>query len=424
MQKNSFAGRTVRFEYPNGMTLLVLENHANPTVSIYGFLKAGAYFNPSGRRGLASMTARMLGKGTTRRSKLEIAEALESVGARVGLSANTFTVAVSGQGLSHDLPLLVGTLAEELREPTFPADELQKLQLRTIAAIKQEDEETRSRAVERLTQIIYPPNNPFYQLSADALIEQIESIGVDDLRSFYETRYGASTLLLVVVGAVEAEQARLQIGDHLGDWITGPEPVIELPFTPLQTEALRDYVPMRDKANVDIVIGHASGLRRANPDYLAAQIANRALGQSTLSSRLGMKIRDEMGLTYGINSSFMESGLGDGPFLISVTVAPANITPAIETTNEIVNDFLANGINEEELRDEQSSWIGSFKVGLATNAGIAGQIASAELHGLGVEYLDRFPDQINALTKDEIDAAIRRYIHPERATTVIAGTID
>ena len=76
------------------------------------------------------------------------------------------------------------------------------------------------------------------------------------------------------------------------------------------------------------------------------------------------------------------------------------------------------------MRDEQSSWIGSFKIGLATNAGIAGQIASAELHGLGVEYLDRFPDEINALTKGEIDAAIRRYFHPERATTVIAGTID
>ena len=181
---------------------------------------------------------------------------------------------------------------------------------------------------------------------------------------------------------------------------------------------------MKDKANIDVVIGHASGLRRANPDYLAAVLANRALGQSTLSSRLGLKVRDEMGLTYGINSTFAESGLGDGPFLIGVTVAPENVELAIETTRQIVEEYISGGIRPDELGDEQSSVVGSFKVGLATNAGMASQLASAELYGLGVGYLDRFPDLIRALTKAEIDAAIRKYLHPARATTVIAGTYE
>jgi zinc protease len=181
---------------------------------------------------------------------------------------------------------------------------------------------------------------------------------------------------------------------------------------------------MKDKPNVDIVIGHASGLRRSSPDYLAANIANRALGQSTLSSRLGLKVRDEMGLTYGINSAFMESGLGDGPFLVSVTVAPSNVELAIKASLEIVDEFVAGGIRDEELQDEQSAWTGSFKIGLATNSGMAAQLASAELHGLGVHHLDIFPELVTAVTKSEVNEAIRRYLHPERATTVIAGTLD
>ena len=134
-----------------------------------------------------------------------------------------------------------------------------------------------------------------------------------------------------------------------------------------------------------------------------------------------MKVRDELGLTYGIHSSFPESGFADGPFVISVTIAPQNVAPAIDAALKIVNDYRDSGITPEELRDEQSSIIGGFKVGLATNAGMAAQLASAELFGLGVKHLDEFPNIIRAITKDQVDAAIRRYFHPQRATTVIAG---
>ena len=423
MSNLSFAARARRHQFPNGISLLVLENPANPTVSLSGFIKAGAFFNPADKDGLSSITASMLNKGTLKRSKLEIAESLESAGARLGLGSNTFTVSISGQSLSRDLSLIISTLAEELREPSFPAEELEKLKQRVIASIKEDQDETRVRAFERLTQILYPKGNPFHRIPAETLIHEIETISTEDVATFYRSRYSPSSAILVVVGDVVAEEVRALIEKHLGDWQGAPKSEIEFGETPLQTEARREIVPIKDKANCDIVIGHASRLRRVNPDYLAARIANNALGQSTLSSRLGLKVRDEMGLTYGINSSFSESGIGDGPFTISVTVAPQSIDLAIDTTLQIVNDYIANGIREEELKDEQSSSIGSFKLGLATNGGMAGQIATAELLGLGVGYLDQYPSLIAGLTKPHIDEAIRKYFHPEVATTVIAGTI-
>lgn len=422
MSNSSFASRTRHFRLSNGIKLFVLENHANPTVSLSGYLKAGAFFNPPNKDGLSSITASMFNKGTARRSKIEIAEDLEFAGARIGVSANTFTVSITGQSLSRDFPLIISTLAEELREPAFPKEELGKLIQRIIASIREDQDETRVRAYERMSQLLYPEGNPFHRPTAEKLIQQVETITTDDIREFYSSHYGAASMILSVAGDVEAERVRAIIEENLEKWDGVPPTEIELPETPLLAAPLRDVVPMKDKSNVDIIIGHPSRLRRSNPDYLAARIANSALGQSTLSSRLGLKVRDEMGLTYGIHSSLGESGLGDGPFTIGVTVAPQNIELAVATTLEIVRDYIEKGIREEELKDEQSSSIGSYKVGLATNGGMASQIASAELFGLGVKYLDEFPTLIASLTKNQIDEAIRKYFHPEVAATVIAGT--
>ena len=221
---------------------------------------------------------------------------------------------------------------------------------RIIANIKEEQDDTRVRAYDRMTQLVFPEGNPFHQTPAEKLIGQIETITVDDAREFHQKFYSPSSMILAVVGDVNAREAYALMEEKLGKWQGAPEAIIDIPETPLQSTALRETVAMRDKPNADVVIGHASRLRRSNPDFIAARIANNALGQSTLSSRLGLKVRDEMGLTYGINSSFAESGIGDGPFVITVTVAPQNIDLAVGATIEIVNDYIANGIREDELK--------------------------------------------------------------------------
>lgn len=418
----SFASRTARTELPNGIRLLVLENHANPTVSVAGSFMGGSYFAPPGKTGLARLTSDMLSKGTQRRSKLEIAEELESAGASVGVSSNTFTASISTQSLSRDLPMVLASLAEQLREPTFPVSELEKLKQRITASIQRNQEDTQRRASERFSQLVFAEENPFHTFPATRRISEIEALTTDDLKSFHQKYYSPASMVLAVVGDVTVEQAQSLVTELFGDWRGADAPTINLPETPLQTEPKREIVFLKEKASVDVVMGHASRLRRTNPDYLAAVVANRALGQSTLSSRLGLKVRDEMGLTYGINSYFSESGLGDGPYLITVTVAPENVELAINTTLDIAKDYVASGITEEELKSEQSSMIGGYKLGLATNAGIAGQLVNTEVYQLGVSYLDEFPNHVAALTTTQINSIVGKYIHPECMTTVIAGT--
>ena len=183
-------------------------------------------------------------------------------------------------------------------------------------------------------------------------------------------------------------------------------------------------VVVREKANVDIMLGSAAPLRRDASDYYAATIANSALGESTLSSRLGLQVRDREGLTYGIASRFRAPSLAAGPWYIAVSVNPSNVERAIESSLSVLRDYVERGIGEAELADEKSAAIGSFKVSLSTNAGLAAALWNAEFYRLGADYVDRYPRLIEAVTAEDVNAAIRKYFRPDQLTVVIAGDYE
>ena len=418
------SARVVREELETGAVLLALENRATPTVSIRGSLRAGSYFEPREKPGLARLAADMLERGTRRRSKLELAGDLERAGAEVEFSADPFAVQLAGRSLAEDFPLLLDTLAEMLREPAFPEDELEKLKQQPVAAIREQQSDTRLRAYERLSQTLFDEENPFYTHAADRLVESVGSITAADVRGFYEKFYGGRSLILSVVGDVDAREAARLFRERFGDF-AGPEGTdVTVSDPEQQTGTRRELVLVREKANVDVLIGSAAPLRRDAPDYYAAVLANGALGESTLSSRLGLRVRDAEGLTYGIASRFRAPSLAAGPWYIAVSVNPSNVERAIESSLAVLRDYVERGIGEAELADEKSAAIGSFKVSLSTNAGLAEALWNAEFYRLGADFVDRYPRLIEAVTADEVNAAIRKYFRPEHLTVVIAGDYE
>jgi zinc protease len=418
------ASRVVREELGTGAVLLVLENRATPTVSLRGSLRAGSYFEPRDKPGLARVAAEMLKRGTRRRSKLELAGRLESVGADVEFEADVFAVQVSARSLSQDFPLLVELLAEMLREPSFPADELEKLKQQTVAAVREQQSDTRWRAYERLTQVVFDEANPFHAHAGERLIESVSSITAEDVRGFYEKFYGGRSLILSVVGDVRPAEAAALLRGALGDF-GGPEGAPVAVEDPAPQEGVRrEIVIVKDKANVDVLLGSAAPLRRAASDYYAAVLANRALGESTLSSRLGLQVRDAEGLTYGIASRFRAPSLAAGPWYIAVSVNPGNVERAIGSALQVLREYVREGIRPEELEDEKTSAIGSFKVSLSTNAGLAAALWNAEFYRLGLDYVERYPQLVRAVTVEEANAAIRKYFRPDHLTIVVAGDLD
>ncbi|HEV2802418.1 MAG TPA: pitrilysin family protein [Pyrinomonadaceae bacterium] len=420
--RSNFAARIARTELPTGAVLLVLENRATPTIALRGSLRAGSYFEPRDKPGLARLTADMLERGTLRRTKLQLAGDLEAVGAQLEFTADPFAVEIAGRALAKDLSLLLSTLAEQLREPAFPSEELEKLKQQAIAAVQEQQANTRQRAYEKFSQLIYDPANPFYVHTGEQLIRSINSITVEDVRRFYEERYGGRSLVVSVVGDVETSEVQRLFAEAFGAF-AGPRASVEVSVQDPepQTGTRRELVLLKEKANVDVLLGTAAPLRRDARDYYAATLANGALGESTLSSRLGLQVRDREGLTYGIGSRFRAPSLAAGPWYIAVSVNPGNVERAIQSALTVLRDYVSNGMTADELADEKSSAIGSFKVSLSTNAGLAEALWNAEFFRLGTDYLDRFPELIQAVTLEEANAAIRRYFRPDHLTVIIAG---
>jgi zinc protease len=422
--QSEFASRIVRHELSNGATLLMLENRATPTVSIRGSLRAGAFFEPRDKPGLAQLTADMLSRGTQMRSKLELANDLESVGADIDFSADPFVVNIVARSLAEDLPLVLTALAEELREPSFPADELEKLKMQVIASIQEQQANTGFRAFQRFSGLVFDELSPYFVPSSETVIKSIESITVEDLQAFFESRYGGRSLILTLVGDVNVTDVRTKFEEMFGSF-SGPDNVeIDFEDPSQQNETVREIVHLKDKASVDILLGTAAPLRRSSSDYYAAILANSALGQSTLSSRLGLQVRDKEGLTYGINSSFHAPSLVAGAWYIGVSVNPFNVERAINSSLEVTREYVEHGIRPEELGDQKSAATGAFKVSLATNRGLARSIWNAEFHGLGIDFLDRYPKIVESVAIEDVNAAIRKYFRPDQLTIVIAGDYE
>ncbi len=419
-----FAERIRRTVLKNGTVVLTLERKTSPTVVISGALNAGSYFEPRHRPHLSQITAAMLSAGSRRYNKLQLAQELESIGAQLEFDTDNFILSFEGRCRRQDLKRVLSILAEQILSPSFSEQELEKLKKQTIAELMQDEQDTYLRAYERLTQMIFKPDNPYYRHTTERLISSVENITVKDVESFYHRYYAGSSMVISIVGDMDANIVTEEVRRLFEGWRAGIRQRIEVASTPVPQVSQRQYVQMRDKANADIFIGHPGGIKRSNPDYHAAILANHALGQSTLSSRLGLQVRDTEGLTYGIISRFFEVGFGDGPWAISVSASPENVERAIESSMKVLRDYVRDGITDKELAESKSSMIGVFKVGLSTNAGIADMMLEMELHSLGLDYIDRYPEYINSVSKEEVNKAIRKYFHPDKVAISVAGEVS
>ncbi len=417
---SSFASRTLRRVLPNGMVVQVLENHAVPTVAIEGIVLAGEMHGPADSPALAALTAKMLTRGAAGRTKEEIAATLDDVGARRSIDIGREETTISGSGMARDLKLLLTTLADEVERPTLAAAELKKAKDELRSEVLRRDDNTSQRAYDRLTRQIFPAGHPYAAATREAMMKSIDAIGVKDIQAFHRARYVGAGTVLSIVGDVEAEKVAALVTTLFGGLPRGEKP--QLPAARVPLTAPEEHVEsMPGKANADFYFGHASGLTRSDPDFEATMIANAALGQSSLTSRVGKRVRDTEGLTYAIASRYRWSDALDGFWFLYCAVAPPNAAKAIRSSREVIEQYVAEGITEEEVETQKNFFAGNFQVRLGTNAGVAQQLSYAEKIGLGPKYLDEYPARFRAVTREQVNEAIRAHLHADKMHLVIAG---
>jgi zinc protease len=432
LDPKSFAAQVTKTVLPNGLTVQVMPMKGTGSVSVSGKVRAGGFFAPQAKSLLAALTASMLDKGSTNYDKATVAETLESMGAGLRFAANNFTVGFGTMVVTEDLPSMLNMTADLLKNPLFDAEEFKRAKRRIHSGLIGQADDPGAVAGNRLTQALYGAESVYHDKQFAALIGELGTIEVADLKSFHSENYSPKGTIISVVGDIDPAQALELVKAAFGSW-TGPEPkqIDDAQLAKLGDRACmssvqkaeRIEVPMADKTSVSIVIGLAALLKRSSPDYFAAMLANAALGHDTLSARLGLVVREKHGLTYGIRSTFQDLTFNGAPWLITLDTNPVNVEKALALTGEVVKSYVENGITDQELSNEQGRAAGEFDLRLRNSSGIANILTDYEFLGLGVAALDSFASDVKAVTKDEVNEAIRKYFRLDESVTVLAGTL-
>lgn len=415
--RSGIAGAT-RHVLANGMVALIQRNPTTPTVSVRGELRIGAVHEPASQSGLAVFTGAALIRGAGERSYQQIVAETEARGCSVNAGGGLHSSGFGAKALTEDLPLVIEILADMLARPTFPAHEVEKLRAQFLLGLRESEQETGTQASRAARELLYPPEHPYSRLSSGS-VATVQDLGRDDLLRFHKGYHPAGGAV-AVVGDVEPAAVIELLEQYLGGWMRpGEPPALNLaPVPPLETIQRRD-IPMAGKVQSDLIWA-VHGLRRSDPDFYAAMLANMILGRLGLGGRLGENVREKQGMAYYCYSG-LEADVGAGPWSAVAGVNPANVERAIAAVLHEVAQFVAEGPTEQELADARSYLTGSMVLGLETNDGIAGTLLAIERYGLGLDFVERYPAIIEGVSREQIVETARRYLTTDRYVLAVAG---
>ncbi len=407
-----------RAELPNGTVVLVNQDTTTPQVVVRASLVAGSVFDNPEKAGIARFVAPMLIRGTELRDFQQLSEETDSMGMALNVEAGRLTAQVGLRCLKEDLPRGLEIMAEVLRRPSFPKDEVEKLRMQIISGLREQDTSARAVAERRFMEVLYPDGHP-YHLWPTGTEETVGNISRDDLVAFCHEYFRPDTLTVAIVGDVLPAEAVEQVRRVVGDWtVEGTPPRLEIPSVNLPAREVREET-VPGKFQSEMVMG-LPALSRNDPDYYALRLGNLILGELGLAGRLGANIREKQGLAYHVSSD-VQASIGPSPWAIRAGVNPTNVDKAIESAFAEIEKWRGELVTEEELEEGKSFLVGSLPIALETVDGVARTLLDIEFYGLGLDFLQRYPNLINSITLESIQAAARKWIRPEHIVTVVAG---
>jgi zinc protease len=401
---------------PNGLNLLLVEQHALPIVSANLIIMSGSDHNPPDYPGLASFTAEMLDEGTRTRSPLKIAADADQIGASLSTGSTTDLSYVATRTLKRNVEAAFELVSDVLLNPAFASEEIERIRHDRMTQILQQKDNPGILAIRVFYDAVYGATHP-YGFTDVGTEESIQAITQDLLTGFYRTGYFAANSALVVAGDITESEALNLAEKYFGGW-QGAGPTFE-PSAMGSKPARRVIIVERPDAPQTVLrIGHV-GVARSHPDYAAIDVMNTALG-GLFSSRINLNLREKHGYTYGASSSFVFRR-GPGPFLVGTSVRTDVTAPAVlEIFNEI--ERIREGeITTEELATAKDSISRSLPGMFETTPEAASSIGQLFVHNLPLSYYQELPQQIQNVTVEEVQQAARNHLRPEEAVIIAVG---
>ncbi|HEY4446505.1 MAG TPA: pitrilysin family protein, partial [Steroidobacteraceae bacterium] len=404
-----------------GIDLITYHTDVKKVVVIIGSLPAGDAMAEPGNIAIPTLTGMMLDRGTKSLDKFAIAEQLDNVGAEIAFSVGTQSLEIRAKCLTKDLPLVIGLIAAELRTPALQMPEFNKAKQQFIGALEASAQNTEARAQEAFGRAIFPQGHPNRPHAVTEYEAAAKAASLDEIKAFHAKFYGPAHMTLVVVGDVAAAETQAEIGKAFSGW-TGGQDYVRPAAPAVLKEAREVSVPLADKPSVSVILGQPTGLRYKDPDALALRVGTAIFGSGFTGRLMGI-VRDKEGLTYNIGAGMADDSIVDGRWDISASFAPALLDKGIASTRRELDRWWKDGITDRELAGRKQGLVGGYLVGLSTTAGLANAILTDVQRGYDVSRIEEYPEAVKALTREQINSAIKNHINPSVMVLVKAGSV-
>lgn len=413
--------RLHRATLPNGLSILVLEDHALPRLAVGLLTRRGAGSESIADAGAASLTLDAMKRGAGARDAFALARAVDEMGASLSASAGWDSASVGVAGLSEDADALFALLADVVLRPRFDAAEVARARAEQLASFEQEKDEPHAVAGKQIARVLYDGHR--YGLSVEGEPASVARFDASALRQWHALLFTPAQSIVYVVGDVPSDAAIAHVQALFGDWVPGAgiEPG---PPPPAQTPDARRVVIVDrpDLAQAQLLFGH-EGIARRDPERIPADLMNTLLGGGGFLSRLMTKVRAEEGLAYGIGSGFSLRWY-PGPFLVSTSTRASEAGRVVDLVLAELARMTSEPPGEADLRLAKSFSAGRFVLGLETSAAIAGSLVDLDVYGLPPDSLDTYRTRVQAVTVADLVAAAQQRLHPDRIAIVAVGPAE
>ncbi|HSW13246.1 MAG TPA: pitrilysin family protein [Solimonas sp.] len=413
------------FELSNGLKVALAEYPSAPVVLMSLVANAGFAADLGGRPGSARLMLDMLDEGTRTRDALAIAARKEELGAELGAGTDLDSFVVSLNALSNRLPESVELFADVLLNPSFPANELERIKRQSIAAIQQEKAQPAGIAGRIYPRLLYGQGHAYGgALSGFGSEEDIAALDAAALRAVYARWLRPDNATLLVVGDTSVARIRPLLEQRLGGWRAPAEP---LPQKPLATVELpskpRVFLVNRSGSPQSYIVAAHLAPPLSDPDDIAMRLAGDAFGGDFLS-RVNLNLREDKHWSYGVRSDVAPTQ-AQRPFVLR---APVQVDKTADALKELLREYQGligeRPLQADEVRASQDRIVRRLPGSNETSAEIAQSYMTLLKYGLPENYWNALPAKVEALQPDLVNAAARRLVQPGALTWVIVGDLS
>lgn len=399
----------------SGLTLLAVQNPGVQTFACAVSLDVRTADEDPKLPGVANMVGETLDEGTERYDSLELSAAAESLGAALSGNHRGGVVMAPASAEKKSIALL----REMVLQPRFPVREVRRVQTEVLNDIQAEEDDPRSVAGQRFRKLVYK-KHPLGRPSHGTR-KSVEAIKPKHLREFHDRWFRPAGGYVAMAGPFECDDMLDRLERAFRGFRGKAPEHVPLPEVELQDEPHDVHLPM-PREQVHVYLGHA-GIRRTDPDFYRLSVMDHILGTGPgFTSRCSRKLRDEQGLCYAVGAGIASSaGEEPGTFTAYIGTSPANRQRAIDGFLAEIRRIREEPPSESELQDVQDYLTGSFVFALERNSNLAGYAIRAKRFELGFDFLERYPDLVRSITREQVREVAERHLHPDRLTVVSAG---